>query len=977
MFNYSNIMSDTQIQKFNKNINIDGVENCNLLCKLIIDYLPSKKCVIKEIDSPIVSTEPTKKTSYIEYPSGSFINYKDTNYEATSVFFFSPSRHFIDGERYDFEVNIYHGNITLNNKNQGLVSHIHYNIDTESELYNKKYHYHDDKGNEVHDQNIYQSDSKKNVVTCILFNRDPHKGTNTNVFFNQFINNEKFKNNNIGDGLSLDTHKNWSLEDLLPKRRSFFLYEDIKGDEDNNIYILFDSVNTIDQGILDIMREHTINLEGVSQESPTHGTILYKSNVEVITDNKYKSDMREQIKQLLSLHRDSVQLSSADDSRDYYNEGTELYSKFSGASDFTDYRENLYTAMKLSDKWEDWSEGKKQKKLLEVIYNDFKNLNEVKDLKQYYEIDFESNITKLRELYEKDILGITSDNVDLITLSDGNITIDDNIKLRNINTIRKNLLFYNKIFTNVEKVEKIDSKSYVDDDISNYFIEEAVTELDLHNMLLNLNNLVKQDEEIIIITGNKNNINVRKLDTNMIESNDGFFEEMNDGFIIPKNTVYRNPPPSNKKNYDVEVIVSDDLVPSKLRYKDKMYGVKYTFHDVGNDIIFNNSLTKDEIDKLQVWRFLIQMDPTLSYSSKVNIFQTGKFFKKVDKIEKIFNETPKIDINYLSAFEVNTDSNSDNQELKDEDIEIFKNRAFQILPQDKTNLKDELFLGEVIFSQLFYNVSTRDENDYMIKLKVDSYGDGNDEYREGQIKEVSDVEKTGNNMNIIGYTLEFRIRPEIILKNLITYLGQEPNIKNKINIRGSGVPLTTTIDGDKCQKWNSNHKHDESSFWNPFMSKVLFGDKPKQWDELNKYDKDYLRDGLIKFRYNDGKNISNYNDFVKNMDAIHNSEEPDEEKDKKIKKEIKNVKWESHNQCRNPGNSKSSPWCYTTNPRKRWQYCVKPDHTPKLARGVLLLVMVFALILAYTMVKVIFKKQYLDKFISYITGSGSGGKGGE
>ena len=566
----------------------------------------------------------------------------------------------------------------MGGENRGIVSHIHYNIDTESELYNKKYHYHDDKGNDVHDQNIYQSDSKKNVVTCILFNRDPHKGTNTNVFFNQFVNNEKFKNNNIGKGLSLDTHKKWSLEDLLPKRRSFFLYEDIKDEEDSNIYILFDSVNTIDQGILDIMREHCINQVNINQESPKHGTILYKSNVEVITDNKYKSDMREQIKQLLSLHRDSIQLSSADDSRDYYNEGANIYSKLSGVNDFTDYRENIYTGMKLSEKWEDWGKGKRIKRTLLDINNEYENLNEIKDLNLYYEIDFESNITKLRELFEKEILKITSDKVDSIPKEGGNVIIAYD-KFKNIDVIRKNLLFYNKIFTNVEKVEKIDSESYVDDDISNYFIEEAVTELDLHKFLLNLNNIGNKTDRKLLITGNKSNINVRYyLDSNIADtsddfadSKDGFFEEINDGFIIPENTVYRNPPPDNKKNYDVEKFYDKDKGEpenDKLRYKGKIYGVRYTFYDVGNDIIFNNTL--ESIDILQVWRFLIQMDPILLYSSKVNMFQKGNFFVNNTNITKSFNSY--FDINYLSAFEVDTDIDSDNEVLKDEDIETFK-----------------------------------------------------------------------------------------------------------------------------------------------------------------------------------------------------------------------------------------------------------------------------------------------------------------
>ena len=48
---------------------------------------------------------------------------------------------------------------------------------------------------------------------------------------------------------------------------------------------------------------------------------------EVITDNKYKSDMREQIKQLLSLHRDSVQISAQENSRDYSEDADKIMRK--------------------------------------------------------------------------------------------------------------------------------------------------------------------------------------------------------------------------------------------------------------------------------------------------------------------------------------------------------------------------------------------------------------------------------------------------------------------------------------------------------------------------------------------------------------------------------------------------------------------------------------------------------------------------
>ena len=44
-----------------KNINVDTVENCNLLCKLVMDYMSTDKCEIEILDDYGDSPEEKKK----------------------------------------------------------------------------------------------------------------------------------------------------------------------------------------------------------------------------------------------------------------------------------------------------------------------------------------------------------------------------------------------------------------------------------------------------------------------------------------------------------------------------------------------------------------------------------------------------------------------------------------------------------------------------------------------------------------------------------------------------------------------------------------------------------------------------------------------------------------------------------------------------------------------------------------------------
>ena len=51
-----------------------------------------------------------------------------------------------------------------------------------------------------------------------------------------------------------------------------------------------------------------------------------------------------------------------------------------------------------------------------------------------------------------------------------------------------------------------------------------------------------------------------------------------------------------------------------------------------------------------------------------------------------------------------------------------------------------------------------------------------------------------------------------------------------------------------------------------------------------------------------------------------------------------NNRWVPNNNCRNPNNSKSAAWCYTTTPTVRWDYCMKPDISFHSKKYILLVV---------------------------------------
>ena len=149
--------------------------------------------------------------------------------------------------------------------------------------------------------------------------------------------------------------------------------------------------------------------------------------------------------------------------------------------------------------------------------------------------------------------------------------------------------------------------------------------------------------------------------------------------------------------------------------------------------------------------------------------------------------------------------------------------------------------------------------------------------------------------------------------------------------------LSTTVNGHQCQTWGSNKVHYEGGFKDFFSYDITLNPEGYKWDDLNGKNgfriKRAIRDGLL--------------------DKVGD-------------------RWVPNNKCRNPNNSKTAPWCYTTNPKVRWDYCMKPDFTVKSKTLILIFLMFFLLFLSYYFVKIIFRYKLLEKFIDRLTGNSSG-----
>ena len=227
------------------NINTESVVNCEVLCKLSMNYKPSK-CRITNRNNLIT----------IKYDKGSKIKFKDEVYDLEKITFHTPSLHKINGDTYDLEVCLYHsfGTNEPNDINNGI------------------------------------------IISC-LFNEGPNSGKCT-MFFNDFINDIP-SSNNLNE-VDVEVWKNWTAKLVVPDKKTFFMYEGslpYPPCTDKYKVIVFDNIGTISKVILDTIK---FNIGNNSTEVKPLGnrTIYYnpisehrfddtKPNFDIIKEDKF------------------------------------------------------------------------------------------------------------------------------------------------------------------------------------------------------------------------------------------------------------------------------------------------------------------------------------------------------------------------------------------------------------------------------------------------------------------------------------------------------------------------------------------------------------------------------------------------------------------------------------------------------------------------------------------------------------------
>ena len=263
------------------------------------------------------------------------------------------------------------------------------------------------------------------------------------------------------------------------------------------------------------------------------------------------------------------------------------------------------------------------------------------------------------------------------------------------------------------------------------------------------------------------------------------------------------------------------------------------------------------------------------------------------------------------------------------------------------NQKDRILLQIYRFIIYLSNNYKEQEVDLIMNVVLNIFGNQKDAIKEKISDKNSFIKGNSRSISIsideFGTGTKFYLSPSYsdTLFNIFNWINDsDKNFDIKINM--AAEEMSRTVDNEECQDWLSNDVHYEGSLWKFWEKPPIFPTEGKKWNDLSYTERNYIRDGLLKAHIGDEK-------------------EKTEEED--------TLKWFRHNKCRNPGNSKAGPWCYTKNPNKRWNYCVKPDYTKYIARWLLVVIFICIIIVAILFVKYLFRFEIISKIVAKLTGS--------
>jgi hypothetical protein len=696
--------------------------------------------------------------------------------------------------------------------------------------------------------------------------------------------------------------------------------------------------------------------------------------------------------------------------REYMKAADDIYANQRIGGSFSTYMDDQLTSVQLASAWNNWGRGNFEKATAENILAIGNSLNNVEEKKFYDKISFKDDIDYL-EMFEGDqnvINNINSALRNIFHFSDNNannanynfftsepetivnqnsdltFTKAHSPELLKIDTIRKNIFLYNKIFILKNNGFKRFKKNEPEELIC--YRNSNQRDVDIYGTReYTFNYAGDMYKNNFIINSSTTNKGFKELLKEIMFSN-----YLNDVFIIFGT--------KNDANFQYRGSYNNNDIPNeKIQYQVRRCTIDIEcslpgYHDC--DTSYRDDygrwmeLNKDQAEDLRGGHFDLPAENAKEYIENVLPADIDANFIKIDGIY-----VPKNNKEYFVEYEV---------------IDI--GNLFHDLESDN---------GRKILNVYKYLLNLDNGKKYDYTNEIDLTGDLNFFKNDGD----SNIDLTTNKMTITTESpnlilsirnkqngmFSVRLPKWYLMKRVINFMASTLQGNNNIEFLKDEEELDRTIDGDECQEWNSHEVHDETSWLDILNPKYTFPKNGKIWGSMFRPDKLLIKDGLLKAKMARGNTeyTIDRNGVVIEEQVTPDSEEAanspsliennlrDEANDmSRIEDALKNtknntsrflsndntikskIKWVSHNKCRNPGNYKGAPWCYTKNPKVRWQYCTKPDYSQVIARTVLLITFLFCFILSYLAVKAIFKGELFTAFVAKLTGAAAGAGSG-